>query len=425
MNYKELAEQALDYIVEQRRWCHQNPELSLEEVQTTEHIAAELQKMGYTEIQRFPDHTGLCAMLRGGKAEKACRTVALRADIDALPVEEKTGLPFASRNKGVMHACGHDCHISMLLGAAKMLMETKDELQGNVKLIFQAAEEPCHGAEYYVEAGILDGVDAIMGQHVWATLEEPYINVQAGPRMASVDNFVIKVDGVSAHGTQPHLGVDALLAAAAIVSNIQSFVSRTNDPLNPLVVNIGEMHAGQRYNIIANHAELFGTTRTYNAEFRMKIEAGLRRIAENTAKAFGATATVEYDYYANSLYNDDEELNKIAHDAAVKLYGEACLKELPQMMGSEDFAFFADKIPAVFGFLGTRNEELGMTVGNHNDRYTVHEPVLQRGAALYAQFAAYLMLSFFTTWFSNTTTWFYLILTGIMALFYHLRASRW
>ena len=388
MNYKELAEQALDYIVEQRRWCHQNPELSLEEVQTTEQIAAELQKMGYTEIQRFPDHTGLCAMLRGGKAEKACRTVALRADIDALPVEEKTGLPFASRNKGVMHACGHDCHISMLLGAAKMLMETKDELQGNVKLIFQAAEETCHGAEYYVEAGILDGVDAIMGQHVWATLEEPYINVQAGPRMASVDNFVIKVDGVSAHGTQPHLGVDALLAAAAIVSNIQSFVSRTNDPLNPLVVNIGEMHAGQRYNIIANHAELFGTTRTYNAEFRMKIEAGLRRIAENTAKAFGATATVEYDYYANSLYNDDEELNKIAHDAAVKLYGEACLKELPQMMGSEDFAFFADKIPAVFGFLGTRNEELGMTVGNHNDRYTVHEPVLQRGAALYAQFAA-------------------------------------
>ena len=388
MNYKELAEQALDYIVEQRRWCHQNPELSLEEVQTTEHIAAELQKMGYTEIQRFPDHTGLCAMLRGGKAEKACRTVALRADIDALPVEEKTGLPFASRNKGVMHACGHDCHISMLLGAAKMLMETKDELQGNVKLIFQAAEETCHGAEYYVEAGILHGVDAIMGQHGWATLEEPYINVQAGPRMASVDNFVIKVDGVSAHGTQPHLGVDALLAAAAIVSNIQSFVSRTNDPLNPLVVNIGEMHAGQRYNIIANHAELFGTTRTYNAEFRMKIEEGLRRIAENTAKAFGATATVEYDYYANSLYNDDEELNKIAHDAAVKLYGEACLKELPQMMGSEDFAFFADKIPAVFGFLGTRNEELGMTVGNHNDRYTVHEPVLQRGAALYAQFAA-------------------------------------
>lgn len=166
------------------------------------------------------------------------------------------------------------------------------------------------------------------------------------------------------------------------MNNIQSFISRTNDPLNPLVVNIGEMHAGQRYNIIANHAELFGTTRTYNSEFRMKIEEGLRRIAENTAKAFGATATVEYDYYANSLYNDDDELNEIAHDAVVKLYGEEALKELPRMMGSEDFAFFADKIPAVFGFLGTRNEELGMTAGNHNDHYTVHEPGAAKGRRL-------------------------------------------
>lgn len=390
MNYRELAEKTLDYVVEQRRWCHMNPELSWEEVQTTEHIEAELRAMGYTEIQRFPEHTGLCAMLRGGKAGPNSKTVALRADIDALPVEEKTGLPFASQNKGVMHACGHDCHAAMLLGAAKMLMETKDELQGNVKLLFQAAEETCHGAEYYVTNGIdiLEGVDAIMGQHVWATLEEPYINFQPGPRMASVDNFVIKVDGVSAHGTQPHLGIDALLAACAIVNNIQSFVSRTNDPLNPLVVNVGEMHAGQRYNIVANHAELFGTTRTYNPAFRQKIKEGLERIAENTAKAFGATATVEYDYFANSLYNDDELLNEVAHDAAVKMYGEECLKDHPQVMGSEDFAFFADKIPAVFGLIGSKNEELGMTVGNHNDHYTVHEPILEKGAAMYAQFAA-------------------------------------
>ena len=384
MNVQEVAAQYGEYLIEKRRYFHQHPEVSTKEYHTSKAIKEALDEIGVS-WRPCGLETGVLVTIQGAKPGK---TILLRGDMDALTVQETTGAPYASTNEGIMHACGHDCHISMLLGAAKMLMETKDELQGNVKLIFQAAEETCHGAEYYVEAGILDGVDAIMGQHVWATLEEPYINVQAGPRMASVDNFVIKVDGVSAHGTQPHLGVDALLAAAAIVSNIQSFVSRTNDPLNPLVVNIGEMHAGQRYNIIANHAELFGTTRTYNAEFRMKIEEGLRRIAENTAKAFGATATVEYDYYANSLYNDDEELNKIAHDAAVKLYGEACLKELPQMMGSEDFAFFADKIPAVFGFLGTRNEELGMTVGNHNDRYTVHEPVLQRGAALYAQFAA-------------------------------------
>lgn len=388
MNYKELAEKTSDYIVEQRRWCHMNPELSLEEVQTTEHIEAELRKLGFTEIRRFPEHTGLVATLRGGKAAEGCRTVMLRADIDALPVEEKTGLPFASKNPGVMHACGHDTHIAMLLGAAKMLMETKDELCGIVKFIFQAAEETCHGAEFYVDAGVLDGVDAIFGQHVWGTLEEGYFSVQSGPRMASVDNFIIKVDGVSAHGTQPHLGKDALLTACAIVSNIQSFISRNNDPLNPLVVNIGEMHAGQRYNILANHAELYGTTRTYNPEFRMKIADGLRCIAENTAAAFGTTATLEYDYFANSLYNDDDELNEVVHDAVVKLYGEESLRDMPRVMGSEDFAFFADKVPAVFGFLGSRNEELGMTVANHNDHYTVNEPILKRGAALYAQFAA-------------------------------------
>lgn len=388
MNYKELAEKTSDYIVEQRRWCHMNPELSLQEVQTTEHIEAELRKLGITEIQRFPEHTGLVATLRGGKAAEGCRTVMLRADIDALPVEEKTGLPFASKNPGVMHACGHDTHIAMLLGAAKMLMETKDELGGIVKFIFQAAEETCYGAEYYVEAGVLEGVDAIFGQHVWSTIEEGCFSVQPGPRMASVDNFTIKVDGASAHGTQPHLGKDALLAACAIVSNIQSFVSRSNDPLNPLVVNVGEMHAGQRFNILANHAELYGTTRTYNPEFRMKIAEGLRRIAENTAAAFGTTATLEYGYFANSLYNDDDELNEVVHDAVVKLYGEESLRDMPRVMGSEDFAFFADKVPAVFGFLGSRNEELGMTVANHSDHYTVNEPILKRGAALYAQFAA-------------------------------------
>lgn len=388
MNYRELAQKTEDYIIEQRRWCHQHPELSWQEFHTTDHIEAELKKTGYENIQRFPDHPGCCVVLKGGKAKPGCKTVALRADIDALPVEEKTGLPFASENHGVMHACGHDNHIAMLLGAAKMLMETRDQLCGNVKLIFQSAEETCHGSEYYVKAGILDGVDAIMGQHIWGTLDEPYMNFQPGRRMASVDNFTIKVEGLSAHGTQPHLGIDALVTAAAIVMNIQTFISRDNDPLNPLVVNIGEMHAGQRYNIIANHAELFGTVRTFNMEFRGKIEDGLRRIVENTAAAFGAKATLEYEYYASPVINDDDDLNEVAHEAGVKLYGEESMKELPMAMGSEDFAYYADKIPAIFGFLGSRNEELGMTFSNHNDHYTVHETVLKRGAAMYAQFAA-------------------------------------
>lgn len=387
MNYRQLAESAESYIIEQRRWFHQHPELSWEEFKTTDHIVEELEKMGY-EVHRFPDHPGCYTILKGGKAGPNSKMVALRADIDALPVEEKTCLPFASENCGVMHACGHDCHIAMLLGAAKLLADSKEELCGNVKIFFQAAEETCHGAEYYVEQGILDGVDAIMGQHIWGVLEAPYLNFQPGRRMASCDNFTITVEGVSAHGTNPHLGADALIAAASILLNVQTFVSRNNDPLNPLVLTVGEMHGGQRFNIIANHAEMYGTVRTFDPKFRLEIEANLRRIVENTAAALGVTAKVTYEYYPSPVINDDEELTQIAQAAAEKLYGPTATKELPMMMGSEDFAYYMEKVPAVFGFIGSRNEALGLTATNHNDRYTVDESVLKRGSAMYAQFAA-------------------------------------
>ena len=382
MNFRQAAEAAESYIIEQRRWFHQHPELSLEEKATTDRIQAELEGMGYT-VHRYPDYNGCWAMLDGGEG----KTVALRADIDALPVEEKTGLAFASENAGVMHACGHDCHIAMLLGAAKLLMEHKDEVHGKVKLIFQSGEETCHGADYYVEHGLMDGVDAIFGQHIWGKLEEPYLNVEPGRRMASCDNFTITVEGLSAHGTQPELGADALIGAASILLNLQTFVSRNNSPLNPLVVTVGKMHAGQRFNIIANHAVMYGTVRTFDAAFRMTVEGHLRRIVENTAAALGVKASLEYNYYLSPLINDDDLLNEVAQKAAEKLYGPEATKELPMAMGSEDFALFADKVPAVFGFLGSRNEALGYTAGNHNDCYTVNEEVLKRGAAMYAQFA--------------------------------------
>ena len=184
MDIRALAEKYEGYIIEQRRWFHAHPELSWEEFGTTDHIQEELEKMGL-EVHRFEGRPGCTAMIYGGKAVPGAKTVALRADIDALPVEEKTGLPFASENPGVMHACGHDNHMAMLLGAAKILCEVKDELEGNVKLLFQAAEETCFGAEYYVQQGVLDGVDAINGQHICAGLEAPKLNVQPGVRMAS------------------------------------------------------------------------------------------------------------------------------------------------------------------------------------------------------------------------------------------------
>ena len=385
MDIRALAEKYEGYIIEQRRWFHAHPELSWEEFGTTDHIQEELEKMGL-EVHRFEGRPGCTAMFYGGKAVPGAKTVALRADIDALPVEEKTGLPFASENPGVMHACGHDNHMAMLLGAAKILCEVKDELEGNVKLLFQAAEETCFGAEYYVQQGVLDGVDAIYGQHIWAGLEAPYLNVQPGVRMASCDNFTITVEGSSTHGSTPHLGTDAIVAAASIIMNIQTIVSRNNDPLNALVVSIGEIHGGQRFNILANKVVMEGTCRTHSREMRGKIEPMLRRICEDTAAAFGAKAELKYDAFPSPVINDHDDLNQIAHDAAVKLYGEEGIKEMPRVMGSEDFAYFMDVVPGIFGFLGSRDAE--HQASNHNDCYDVPEDVLKRGAAMHAQFAA-------------------------------------
>lgn len=386
MNFKELAEQNEQWIIAQRRYFHQHPELTFHEVNTTKEIGKRLEEMGL-EPHYYPDYNGLWAMIEGGKAGAGTKTVALRADIDALPVEEKTGLTFASENKGVMHACGHDCHIAMLLGGVKMLMEKKAELCGRVKIIFQAAEESCHGAEYYVEHGFLDDVDAIFGAHIWGDFDAPYMNFSEGPRMASCDNFTIEVEGVSSHGSAPQHGIDAILTSAYILTEIQSIVARTNDPLNPLVVTVGKITGGQNFNIIANKVVMEGTTRTHSPEMRKKVEPLLRRIVEHVAESMGAKATLKFDYFPAPVINDHADLNQIAHDAAVKLYGEEALHSLPKMMGSEDFAYFMEKVPGIFGFIGSRNEKLGYTAKNHNDCYTVDESVLKRGAAMYAQFA--------------------------------------
>lgn len=382
MKIRELAEKYNDYIIERRRYYHSIPELSFEEKLTTESIVKDLEEMGI-EVTTFPDYYGCVGLIKGGKVGK---TVMLRADIDALPVEEKTGLPFAATN-GCMHACGHDAHIAMQLGAARILVDLKDELEGDVKLLFQSAEESCYGAKYYAERGVLDGVDAIFGMHIWGTLEAPYFNLEAGGRMASVDNFKITVEGVSAHGSAPHLGKDAIVAAASIVMNVQTFASRINNPLNPLVISIGTIKGGQRFNIVANRVEMEGTIRTYSRELRAQIEDKLREIVESTAQALGCSAKLEYEYFAGPVINEHEDLNEIARNAAIKLYGEDSLVKMDRLMGSEDFPFLTEKVPGFYGFIGTYNKEKGIIYSNHNDKFTVDEDVLQRGAALYAQFA--------------------------------------
>lgn len=386
MKIDQLAQAQEAYILEKRRYFHQYPELSWLEKDATCAIATEMGALGYT-VHLFPDHTGLWADIEGTKATAHPRTLMLRADLDALPITENTGLPFESVRKGVMHACGHDSHTAMLMGAARMLSEIRDQFSGSIRLLFQPAEEINEGARYCITQGVLQNVDAVLGLHVWGDLEAPYLNIQDGPRMASCDIFRIRVNGVSAHGGTPHQGVDAIVAASAIVLQIQSIVSRNNDPREPLVLTVGELHGGKRFNIIADTVEMVGTVRALSQTIRMQVEGRLRKKAENTAAAYGATVDIQYDYLAQPVVNRQPDLVKLAQASAEKLYGNTAIRMMPPLMASEDFAYYLEQVPGVFCFLGAQKGMACDVAKNHSERFTVDESVLVRGAAFYAQFA--------------------------------------
>lgn len=384
MDCKALALQEKDYIIGLRRWFHAHPELGTEEIRTTERIAEELRAAG-VEVETFPDITGCIGTLRG---EKPGPTVMLRADIDALPIQEAdSGKPYCSQNPGVMHACGHDCHAAMLLGAAKLLAAHKDEIAGTVKFLFQMAEEIGTESRHYVEKGCLNGVDAIYGMHVWSLLPAGTFNLEDGPRMACSDRFTIRIHGQAAHGSAPHQGHDAVVAAAGVVMALQTLVSRVNDPQNTFVLTTGIMNGGTRDNIIAAEAELIGTTRTFDKAFRKTIPELIRRTAEAAAEAYGCTADCTYFFGPAPLINDHPELNDIARHAAESILGPDSLVPMERQMGAEDFSVYMDGTPGLYGFLGCRNEEKGITSPHHSDTFDVDEDVLPLGTAIYMQFA--------------------------------------
>ena len=385
MDIKEKAENIKDYIIEMRRHFHQNPELSLEEFETTKKIVNELEKMSI-EVSTFKDGlTGCVGTIKGAKEGK---TLLLRADIDALSVHEQTNLEFASRVDGKMHACGHDCHAAMLLGVAKILSEMKDKFSGNIKLFFQAAEEIGLGAKLSIEQGVMDNVDACYGVHVTPRFESPKINMQYGERMAATDVFKLTVEGTSSHGSSPHLGHDAIVASAAIITTLQTIVSRINNPLKPAVVTIGTIKGGQRFNIIANEVIMEGNVRTFDEIFRKEIETHIREIAESVAKAHSCTAKLEYRYGTGVVLNKDKNLVDIAQNAVKKLYGEDSLVEMEKITGGEDFSLLMEKAPGIFGYIGTRNPKVpGSEKINHHECFTVDEDALIRGTAVAVQFA--------------------------------------
>ena len=375
-----MADKLKNEIVSWRREIHKYPEIGLEETRTGNLVAKELERHGI-EVTRVAK-TGVLGTLKG---EGGGKTVALRADMDALSITEASEVPYKSRNPGVMHACGHDGHVAMLLGAAKILSQMRDKFSGTVKFIFQPAEEIGLGASEFIEAGVMEGVDAILGLHLWPDLPSGKISLVPGPRMAAADKLKITVKGKTGHGSMPHQGIDAILAAAAITLNLQSVVSREVPPLESAVITIGKFTGGTSWNITCDEVQLEGTTRCFSHEVRKNLLLAIERVAKDTAASFRAQAEVEFIRISLPVINNPLITN-IAVNSLYKLYGENVQGELEKVMGGEDFSYFLETIPGAMAFIGVGNKEKKTDYPLHNDSFNIDEDVLPIGAALHAQF---------------------------------------
>jgi len=349
----------------------------MEEFKTTARIAEELDKMGIPYRKTEP--TGLIAEIAGGKPGK---TVMLRADIDALSITEKTDFPYKSERDGLMHACGHDTHAAMLLGAAKILNDNKAGLAGHVRLLFQPAEEVAKGAKLMVDQGALEGVDAGFGMHIFSMIPAGVLCLKSGPVMPAGSIYKITIKGHVSHGAMPEAGKDATVCAAALIMGMQSIVSRETAALNPLVVTVGQVHSGSRFNIVSGEAWMDGTARFFDPELREKVPEAIERFAKKTAEAYRCEAEVEYEQFCEIL-NCDEKLTDLVKAAALKVTGnEKMVVPVKPTMGSEDFAEYTNVVPCTFAALGA-----GGTYPQHSDHYTVDEEAFKSGVAMYVQFA--------------------------------------
>lgn len=375
-----------DELTALRRKLHSEPELSFEEVKTTAFVCAYLDELGIPYRKTEP--TGVIAEIKGAAGGK---TVALRGDMDALSVEQlNTHVPYASKIEGKMHACGHDAHTSMLLIAAKALSDVKDELPGNVRLLFQPAEEIAQGAKAMVDQGAMDGVDNVFGIHIWSQMPTHKVSCTPGPSFAAADIFKVHFTGKGGHGAMPQDCIDAALVASSFVMNVQTVVSRTIDPQQAAVLTVGKMEVGTRFNIIAENALIEGTVRTFNQDVRDQIETSISQYAKSVADMYGATAEVEYIRGTEPVINDTESAN-LVQQVAAEAFGPDVVYDEKPTMGAEDFSFFLDKAPGSFALVGSGNPEKDTEWSHHHGNFDIDEDALVTGAELYAQYAwAYL-----------------------------------
>jgi len=366
--YKRL-EELYPEIVKLRRSLHQNPELSFQEKQTPEFISNYLEKLGI-EVKRNVGGRGVLGYIKGSQKGK---TVALRADFDALPIQEETGVEYASKNHGVMHACGHDGHTATLLALAKALVEQKEKLPGNIVLVHQFAEECAPGgAISMIEDGCLKGVDVIYGVHLWATLPYGEIGYCHGPAMAAADKFEIIITGKGGHAASPHQTVDSVLVASNVVVLLQNLVSRNINPLESAVVTIGAFNAGSAFNIIADKATLIGTVRTFNPAVQDFIIEKMESIIKGVCDGAGATYIFKYERGYPALINHPLETERFAN-AAKGFMGNENVKTMAPVMGGEDFAYYLQKVPGAFVFIGAGNAAEGITYPHHHPKFNIDE----------------------------------------------------
>ncbi len=373
-----------DLLLEWRRHLHSHPELSWQEFETTEFILNELKKIGIEDISR-PLKTGLVAKIENGKG----KCVALRADIDALPITEQNTCSYKSQNDGVMHACGHDVHSTCLLGAAKYLIENRDKWQGTIVLIFQPSEEKQpSGAEALIKAGVIEDskIEAILGLHVTPELEVGKLGFHEGPFMASADEIYMTIIGKGGHGASPHLCIDPIVLSAHIILALQNLISRYADPKTPTVLTFGDIHGSGATNIIPEKVELKGTLRTFDEKWRKEVQQKTKEIAQGIARSFGGDCVVDIPEGVPFVNNEPVLTNKISL-LAEHLLGKENVVAMPMRMGAEDFSFYGHHCAASFFRLGTGNDKKGTTITVHNSKFEIDEDALIVGSSAMAKMA--------------------------------------
>ena len=379
----ELSPMLLDELITTRRDLHAHPELGFEEVRTAAIVAARLRDLGY-EVYEKIGVTGVVGVLRGSRPGK---TIMLRADMDALPLPEESAHAYKSTVPGAMHACGHDGHVAMLLGAARAIAERGSEVPGTLVLCFQPAEEGRGGAKAMVDEGMLErfGIERAYGLHLFSQLPTGLLGFRAGPFYASSDSIEIRIEGKGGHGAAPHLSIDPILVAAEFVASVQKVVSRQIDPIEPAVVTIGAIHGGTTHNVIPSAVTLMGTVRAFDAGVRERMAERIERVLRGVCEASGATYEFEY-LWRYPVTSNDAAQTQYVEALARRTFGDERVKLLERHMGAEDFSFFAERVPACYFVLGCSSGE-STSFPHHHGRFDIDEAALATGVRAFVALA--------------------------------------